>query len=78
MESQKIDVARTIGELAGLPTGTRIATNHNKILELDEGWGRQYWIEPLTLSPFYEPLVEWLPAYILPPVVDHKTDVEEV
>jgi hypothetical protein len=75
MKSQQIDVAYTIGELSGLPVGTRIATNHNKVLERDDAWGRQYWIEPMTLSPFYEPLVEWLPAFILPPVVDHKADL---
>lgn len=30
----KLEVARTIGELAGLSPGTRIATNHNKLLVL--------------------------------------------
>lgn len=59
----------TIGEMAGLPVGTRIATNHNKILILDFAFGREYWIEEGTLSPFYDPLVSWLPAIILPPVV---------
>lgn len=70
-----VTVARTIGELSGLPVGTRIATNHNKILERDEAWGREYWIEGGTLSPYFEPLVHWLPAYILPPVVDHAADL---
>jgi hypothetical protein len=70
MDAQKIDVARTIGDLAGMPVGTRIATNHNKIMEREDAWGRQYWIEPGTLSPYFEPLVHWLPAFILPPVQD--------
>jgi hypothetical protein len=75
MMSQQIDVARTVGDLSGLPVGTRIATNHNKIMEREEAWGREYWIEPMTLSPYFEPLVHWLPAFILPPVVDHKADL---
>jgi hypothetical protein len=56
--------------MAGLPVGTRIATNHNKVLILDFAFGREYWIEEGTLSPFYDPLVSWLPAIILPPVVE--------
>lgn len=64
-----VTVARTIGDLAGLPVGTRIATNDNRILERDEAWGKEYWIEPGTLGPFFEPLVHWLPCVILPPAV---------
>lgn len=75
METVSIDVARTIGDLAGLPLGTRIATNTNKILERERAWGRQYWIEGGTLSPYFEPLVHWLPAYILPPVAGQKADI---
>jgi hypothetical protein len=75
MRTEPIQVAWTIGELSGLPVGTRIATNHNKILELDEVVGGRSWIEGGTLSPFYEPLVHWLPAYVLPPVVDHTADI---
>lgn len=78
MRTQEVQVAWTIGELGGLPLGTRIATNHNKILELDEAWGRRYWIQTGELGPYFEPLVDWLPCYILPPVVDQKADIEGV
>jgi hypothetical protein len=74
MRTETLDVAYTIGDLAGLPVGTRIATNHNKILFRDEAWGKQHWIEEGTLSPFFDALVHWLPAFILPPVVDHSLD----
>ena len=112
MRSVEVQVALTIGDLAGLPVGTRIVTNHNKVLELDmieaadypepapaatgfgpmdsdnrKEWrkdkakweadrqrGGRYWIEGGTLEPFYQPLVHWLPAFVLPPVVDHKAD----
>jgi hypothetical protein len=37
---QRVKVASTIGELSGLPIGTRIATNHNKLLLLGEFAGR--------------------------------------
>lgn len=70
-----VEMALSLGDLAGLPKGTRIATNHNKIMERDEAWGREFWIEPGTLSPYFEPLVHWLPAIILPPVVDHGADL---
>lgn len=76
MMKQSIDVARTIGELAGLPLGTRIATNHNKIMERENAFDRDYWIEPNTLSPFFEPLVSWLPAYVLPPAVVETAETQ--
>jgi hypothetical protein len=74
MESQQIDVARTIGDLSGLPLGTRIATNHNRLLICDKFAGGLHWYEQGELI-LYQPLVHWLPAFILPPVVDHKADL---
>ena len=82
MFNRTVIVAETISDLDGLPVGTRIATNHNKIFELDQietvtkrsDAGQRYWIETGTLQPFYQPLTHWLPAYILPAVVDHKAD----
>jgi len=71
MDSMQIRVARTIGELAGLPVGTRIATNHNKLLILDKYIEQLYWFEEGELTP-YQPLVRWLPAFILPPVQDPR------
>lgn len=71
----KLQVVTAIADLNGLPLGTRIATNHNKILFLDEAWGRQHWIEEGTLSPLFEPLVHWLPAFILPPPVDYLREI---
>jgi hypothetical protein len=64
-------------ELVGVPLGTRIATNTNHIFTLEEAWGREYWIEEGTLKPFYSPLAEWLPAYILPPVVEDGPSIYE-
>lgn len=66
----KLQVITAPGDLDGLPLGTRIATNNNKILFRDEAWGRKHWIEEGTLSPFFEPLVQWLPVIVLPPPVD--------
>jgi len=63
----------TLGDFAGLPDGTRIATNHNKLLILEDFNGLQWWHEEGELQN-YAPMVHWLPAYLLPPVVDHKSD----
>jgi hypothetical protein len=68
MLHKDLQVARTIGELAGLSPGTRIATNHNKLLILDEFAAGHAWFEQGELTP-YQPLVHWLPAFILPPRV---------
>jgi hypothetical protein len=68
-----VTVAQSIGDLAGLPLGTRIATNHNKLLVLDRYIDQRYWFEEGELTP-YQPLVHWLPAIILPPVVDHTVE----
>jgi hypothetical protein len=65
-----LQMADTADDLADLPLGTRIATNTNKVLFLDEAVGRQHWIEEGTLEPFFQPRAAWLPAIILPPVVD--------
>lgn len=78
MRIECLRVAETIGDLAGMPVGTRIATSHNKILERDEAWGREYWIEPGTLSPYFEPLVHWLPCVVLPRLEDRpKVSVKD-
>ena len=74
MKNERIQVATHVEDLdtAAWPVGTRIATNHNKILELDEitgkraDAGRRYLIEPMTLQPLPEAMPHWLPAYILP------------
>jgi hypothetical protein len=65
----EVKVIRTLGELAGLPLGTRIATNHNKLLILDTFAGAEWWFEEAGLQP-YSALVEWLPVIVLPPVAD--------
>lgn len=79
MKNQRIQVATHIQDLdpARLPLGTRIATNHGKVFELDQietvtkrtDAGQRYWIEPGTLQPYHVGLQHWLPAYILPAVV---------
>ena len=78
MKNQRIQVATHVEDLdkAQLPVGTRIATNHNKILVLDEieagrrDAGARYWIEPLTLQPMPDAMKHWLPAFILPDPVE--------
>lgn len=75
MDNIRIQVATHVEDLdkGALPVGTRIATNHNKVLVLDEieegrrDSGSRYWIEPLTLQPMPNAMRHWLPAYILPP-----------
>jgi hypothetical protein len=77
MRNTRIQVATHVEDLNpnGLPVGTRIATNHNKILVLDEveegraDAGNRYWIEPMTLQPLPNAMEHWLPAYILPEAV---------
>lgn len=75
MKNVRIQTATHVEDLDvdALPVGTRIATNTNKILELDEiasegraDTGSRYWIEPGTLTPYSRPLAGWLPAFILP------------
>jgi hypothetical protein len=78
MKNERIQIATHVEDLdpTKLPLGTRIATNHNKIYELDvietptgrKDAGERYWIEPGTLQPFHVGLAHWLPAVILPPV----------
>lgn len=55
----------TIGEMAGLPTGTRIATNDGKLLFLAEMFGGHQWVD--RTGQLYSPLVSWLPVIVLPP-----------
>jgi hypothetical protein len=76
MKNKRIQVATHVQDLdpAAFPIGTRIATNHGKIFELDmietvtdrADAGTRYWIEPGTLQPYHVGLWHWLPAYILP------------
>lgn len=74
MKNVRIQVATHVEDLAGLPVGSRIATNTNKIFELDmietvtgrADAGETYWIEPGTLRPYSKPPAGWLPAFILP------------
>jgi hypothetical protein len=81
----KLTVALRAEDLAGVPAGTRIATNDNKILELDmvetptmrPDAGQRYWIVPGTLEPFYEPPARWFPAFILPPAIDLKASLDQ-
>jgi len=68
IRSHPVEVLWTIGEMAGLPLGTRIATNTNMLLTLDVGYGSQFWMEDGQLTP-YSPTAEWLPVFVLPPVV---------
>lgn len=78
MENRRIQVATHVEDLDKdkLPVGTRIATNHNKILELDvitgdrKDAGTRYWIEPMTLQPMPDAMKHWLPAFILPDPVE--------
>ena len=74
MMTMELQVARTIGDLAGLPVGTRIATSHNKLMILGEFAGSTHWYEHGELVN-YQALVHWLPAYILPP---RRPTAEEV
>ena len=62
----------TIGEMAGLPTGTRIATNDGKLLFLAEMFGSQHWVD--RTGQLYSPLVSWLPVIVLPPAVRNEQD----
>lgn len=73
MRVVSLQVATTIGDLAGLPEGTRIATNHNKLMILGRFAGQWFWYEDGELVN-YQPLVHWLPCIILPPVVDRALE----
>ena len=76
MRNVRLQIATHVQDLAPmtLPVGTRIATAHSKIFELDEieagrvDAGSRYWIEPGTLQPFPYALEHWLPAVIIPPL----------
>lgn len=68
-ESVSVQVLHSIEDIAALPEGTRIATNNNWILELEQDVkGNLYWNHEDDLFP-YQPRTVWLPAYVLPPVV---------
>jgi len=64
MQTRTFMVATSIGDLAGLPEGSRIATNHNKLLICGKFAGGLHWYEQGELIN-YQPLVHWLPAVIL-------------
>lgn len=56
----------TIGDLAGLPAGTRIRTNDGKTLTLVEAFGGHLWTkDPDAPGVLYSALVSWLPAVVL-------------
>lgn len=57
----------TIGDMAGLPVGTRVATNDGKLLVLAEMFGGHQWVD--RTGQLYSPLVSWLPVIVLPPAV---------
>lgn len=57
----------TIGDMAGLSVGTRIATNDGKLLFLAEMFGGRQWVD--RAGQLYSPLVSWLPVVVLPPAV---------
>ena len=57
----------TIGDMAGLPTGTRIATNDGKLLFQAEMFGGHQWVD--RTGQLYSPLASWLPVVVLPPAV---------
>jgi hypothetical protein len=72
MLQTKLQVITSLGDMAGLPPGTRIATNHNKLLVLDvflHSSRELAWFEEGELTP-YTPIVDWLPVIVLPPTVD--------
>ena len=54
----------TIGEMAGIPLGTRIATNDGKLLFLADVLGDRHWVD--HTGQLYSPLVSWLPVVVLP------------
>ena len=67
----ELELIYTLGEMAGLPVGTRIATNDNKLLTLEDSFLHQrHWFEEGELT-HYSPIHEWLPVIVLPPKVNH-------
>ena len=71
----KLRVVTSIGEMADLKPGDRIATNHNKLLILEAAFGGIYWFEYGELTA-YSPIVEWFPVIVLPPVVSLEEAAE--
>ena len=55
MKNVRIQVATHVEDLEGLPVGTRIATNHNKILELDQIEAAEY-PEPVPEETGFGPM----------------------
>ena len=66
----EVELVYTLGEMAGLENGTRIATNHGLVLTLTDEMGGGYWWEEGQLVP-YSAMHEWLPVIVLPPKVKH-------
>jgi transcriptional regulator with XRE-family HTH domain len=71
----ELRVLRTLGEIGALPEGARIATNHNKLLVLEEAYGGMYWFEEGELTP-YSAIIDWLPVIVLP-TIHGKSDNDE-
>ena len=67
MQKRTVHVAESTSDLTGLEEGTRLATDNGQIFELEQTPSGLAWLEPGAVEPFYYPLREWMPAYILPP-----------
>lgn len=68
MQKRNVWVAERLDDLKGIEQeGTRLATDNGQLFELEDTPNGLAWLEPGELEPFYHPLREWLPAYILPP-----------
>lgn len=67
------DLVPTLGDLAGLKVGTRIATNDDLVLTLSDG---RHWVDRNGIE-HYSDLAAWLPAVIIPPAQAPIIDEDE-
>jgi hypothetical protein len=68
MLKRTVWVAERLSDLEGVDQeGTRLATDNGQIFEREQTPNGLAWLEPGAIEPFFHPLREWLPAYILPP-----------
>lgn len=67
------DVVPTLGDLAGLKRGTRIATNDDLVLTLSDG---RHWVDRNGIE-HYSDLAAWLPAVIIPPAQAPEIEEDE-
>jgi hypothetical protein len=69
MQKRAVWVAERVDDLEGVDQeGTRLVTDNGQYFEREANTvGRLYWIAPGSLEPYYVPLRDWMPAYILPP-----------